>query len=71
MNSAKEGMTSQKMFDASEATLFTSLVSIYSHTMAITETRGIEAKIAATTECLLETSEMSTINIVVITIFTM
>ena len=65
MNNVKEGSTSQKMLIDKELIFYTSLVSTYNQSIARTETRGIEARIAPIRELRLAISEMMTISPVV------
>jgi len=65
MNNVKDGNTSQKMLVDKELIFDTSLVSMYSQSMARTETIGIDAKIAPARELRLAISEMITISPVV------
>jgi len=65
MNNVKEGSTSQKILIDKEMIFSTSLVSTYNQSIARTETRGIEARIAPIRELRLAISEMMTISPVV------
>lgn len=65
MNNVKDGNTSQKIQVDKELIFDTSLVSMYTQSMARTETIGIDAKIAPAREPRLAISEMITTNPVV------
>lgn len=69
--SASDGMTNQKI-PVDKSVIFSTLfVSIYSHIMANTDTRGTEARTAPINELRLDISEIITTSNVVITILIM
>lgn len=69
-NSTSEGKTSQKTLVDKALTLDASLVSIYNHNIANTDTTGTEANSAPANELRFAISEITTIRKVVITILT-
>ena len=69
INNASEGITSQKILVAKALTFVASFVSMYSQIIAITETKGIDARIAPIKVLRLAISEIATIRVVVTTIF--
>ncbi len=69
-NRTRDGKTSQKTLVESALTLSTLFVSMYSQSMANTETNGIEARIAPTKLLRFAISEIATIKTVVTAIFT-
>jgi len=71
MNSAKEANASQKILLESAETFEASLVSIYSHIIPRTETSGAEARSAPMNELRFDTSDIRTINSVVMMSFMM
>lgn len=71
IKSANDGITSQKILFDKTITSDVSLVSIYNHKIASTDTSGIDANNAPANELRLVTSEMITTNIVVKAILTM
>ena len=60
MNSTSDGRTSQKILMESALTRETSLVSRYNQVSAMTEIKGIEARIAPARELRLDISAMAT-----------
>ncbi len=69
-NKANEGITNQNILFESAITLTTSCVSIYSQTIANTETSGIEAKMAASKLLRFASSEINTISNALVVILT-
>ena len=69
INKTNEGITSQKMLFDSWTTCNESFVSIYNQIMAITDTNGIDARIAPKNVLRLETSEINAISMAEISIF--
>lgn len=63
MNNTKDGITNQNIEIESFEIVSMFLVSMYNQIKAITETNGIEAKIAPRSELLFESSEIATIKI--------
>lgn len=64
-NNASEGITNQKILVAKVLTFVTSLVSMYSQIIAITETKGIDARIAPINVLRLAISDIATTRTVV------
>ena len=69
MNKTSEGITSQKILFDSWTTCNESFVSIYNQIMAITDTNGIDARIAPKNVLRLDTSEIKAISMADISIF--